>query len=306
MNREYVMLATAHKDLDNIPKDMLWSIKYDGMRSFWVPTTRGLRVQQVPFCDDPIPDQICTGLFSRYGKVLHAPDVFLDRLPEYPLDGELWTGRNDFQRLVSICRGHNSDWTLVAYMVFDSPRYLDLFTDGRINNNIVKEKLIVAADNAHLRGNDFCSGSEPFLEMYRRLDKATCWNGTVRLATQFELDSVRTELDREVALGGEGLIGRGINSRWVPKRTKSVIKLKPTQDDECVIVDHLPGEGKHHGRLGSYTVIWKGKRFNLSGMNDYDREHPLAKGTMITFRYKTLTADGFPREARFVREFTWL
>lgn len=299
------MLASTHKNIDQLPEGMLWSIKYDGMRAFWVPTTRGLPVHQVPFCNDPVHERICTGLFSRYGKVIHAPRSFLDQLPDHPLDGELYTGRNDFQRLISICRAHNGDWSPVSFRVFDCPRYLDLFTDGRINNNIVKEKMIVSSHNSHLVGKSFMDGTLPFRQFYKKLMDANFWNTHVQLVEQTFLTPLQAKqfMNNELELGGEGVIGRKVNSVWVPKRTSNMAKVKPTIDDEAVVINHLPGEGKYVGMLGAYLVSWKGKEFKLSGMNDYDRQHPLVRGTTITFRYRTLTTDGYPREARFVREF---
>ena len=41
---------------------------------------------------------------SRQGNLFHAPDWFVEQLPETPLDGELWLGRTSFQRAFSIVR----------------------------------------------------------------------------------------------------------------------------------------------------------------------------------------------------------
>jgi DNA ligase-1 len=41
---------------------------------------------------------------SRQGNLYHAPDWFLEGLPNVPLDGELWIDRKAFQRTVSIVR----------------------------------------------------------------------------------------------------------------------------------------------------------------------------------------------------------
>ncbi len=305
MQREYVMLSTPLKDKAP-PKGMYWSTKYDGMRALWIPTARGLPVAKVPFCDDPQDNRICTGLFSRYGRVLHASDSFLNQLPDIPLDGELWTGRNDFQKLVSICRSHEADWSPIKYMVFDSPRYADIFTDGKVNNSIVKMKQIRTSENTHLFGKDLCPTMSTFKETYVRLLDSSIWNDAVQLVRQSLLNSERAineALEAELALFGEGLIGRYTSSVWVPKRTKLVVKLKPSSDDEAVIVGHTDGVGKYQGMLGAYVVQWGKKTFQLSGMSDYDREHPLKIGTRVTFRYRTLTSDGYPREARFVREY---
>ena len=41
---------------------------------------------------------------SRQGNLYHAPDWFIEGLPDVPLDGELWLDRKKFQRTVSIVR----------------------------------------------------------------------------------------------------------------------------------------------------------------------------------------------------------
>src|SRR5512146_419242 len=60
---------------------------------------------------------------SRQGNLFHAPDYFLDGLPETALDGELWIGRKKFQRTVSIVRRQDKTdlWNEVRFVVFDAP-----------------------------------------------------------------------------------------------------------------------------------------------------------------------------------------
>src|SRR5208283_303367 len=60
---------------------------------------------------------------SRQGNVFHAPDWFVRGLPDAALDGELWIGRKQFQRTVSIVRRQDGGelWKEVRYLVFDAP-----------------------------------------------------------------------------------------------------------------------------------------------------------------------------------------
>ena len=62
-------------------------------------------------------------LISRLGNRFHAPDWFLEGLPEIPLDGELWIGRKAFQRTVGIVRRQDKTdlWKEVRYVAFDAP-----------------------------------------------------------------------------------------------------------------------------------------------------------------------------------------
>src|SRR5918998_891176 len=43
-------------------------------------------------------------LLSRLGNMFHAPDWFIDGLPDHPLDGELFLDRKSFQKTVAIVR----------------------------------------------------------------------------------------------------------------------------------------------------------------------------------------------------------
>ena len=97
----------------------LMSEKLDGMRAFWRPETRGMRFQEVPWAkrDKDSRDHVCTGLWSRQGKVIFCPWDLGDK----PLDGELWLGRGGFQAVMSICKtlSPGPGWKEVKYCVFE-------------------------------------------------------------------------------------------------------------------------------------------------------------------------------------------
>src|SRR5262249_52968060 len=80
--------------------------------------TPGVPTEQVPWASIPDPKTgkpkskvkpLATGLWSRYGNPIIAPDDFLNLLPCVPLDGELWAGRGSFQLCRSICGGDSPD-----------------------------------------------------------------------------------------------------------------------------------------------------------------------------------------------------
>jgi DNA ligase-1 len=64
------------------PAGYWMSEKLDGVRAFWTGTH----------------------FLSRQGNRFHAPAWFTAGLPLEPLDGELWLGRKQLQRTVSIVR----------------------------------------------------------------------------------------------------------------------------------------------------------------------------------------------------------
>lgn len=66
---------------------------------------------------------------------------------------------------------------------------------------------------------------------------------------------------------------------------------------------HLPGKGKHLGRLGALLVeMPSGKQFKLGGgFTDAQRENPPRIGGLVTYKYYGLSQRGIPKFASFMR-----
>jgi DNA ligase 1 len=228
------------------------SEKLDGVRAYW------------------------DGLFfvSRQGNRFHAPRWFTKGLPMGPLDGELWIGRQAFQRTVSIVRRQDAGdaWKQVKYVVFDAPT-LDLPFEQRA------------------------------VEIFRLVERAKYANGLAQVQCQ-GTDHLRMRLSTMVAAGGEGLMLRQPESRYEIGRSSTLLKVKQFQDAEARVIEHLPGAGRHRGRMGALLVeLPNGKRFSVgTGFTDAQRNKPPALGSTITFRYQELTDGGIPRFPSFVRE----
>ncbi len=122
------------------------SEKLDGTRCFWDGgLTRGLPTEQVPWASvtDPKTGKrksklkpVATGLWSRYGNPIMAPDWCLNQLPCCPLDGELWAGRGKFQLCRSICAGDEPDdrFKQIVFAVYSTPPLASIFASGEIKN----------------------------------------------------------------------------------------------------------------------------------------------------------------------------
>jgi DNA ligase 1 len=278
--REYCQLFKKMDGLEGLRVPGWWySEKYDGEHAIWDGgVSRGLR--GVPWCGDPTV--VCTGLFSRYGSVIHAPDWWLDRLPRgVILEGELWTGYDDRSRLMSIVRrkDYGGEWSVVRYICFDAPPPVT-WLEEKVSRGGVK----------HVATKWAVTGKR--LEVARSV-----WDDCV-VRVQ---DGMALWKDVE-ARGGEGVVGVRGNSWYENKRVDWCLKYKPFLDDEGVVVRVIPGDGRHSGRMGSVEVKWSGGSFVLgTGFTDAERDAGLAVGTMITFRYRALSADGVPLEARYWR-----
>lgn len=144
--REFLQLAETFDPEKHSIAGWYVSEKLDGMRTLWDGgISRRLPVDQVPYAGllDPKTGQPkvklkshATGLWSRYGNPIMAPDWFLDRLPPVPLDGELWAGRGNFQLAMSICRKDEPDqrFDQLDYAIYGMPSFDVLFQTGEIKN----------------------------------------------------------------------------------------------------------------------------------------------------------------------------
>lgn len=353
--REFLQLAQTFDMTQNVA-GWFASIKLDGWRAFWDGgITRGMLCTDIPWANTAkdaryvtIPK--ATGLWSRYGKPIQAPDWWLDRLPGIPMDGELWGGHGSFQKVMSTTKQliPGAGWEEVTYRIFDLPSYREVFADGEIRNkgkyekkfdnilNWILPRLPESLPQSCIRGGRT-------FEITVQLLKQLAANETVIPLHQellpYSVNAAKTRAvemaEAEVQMGGEGIMVRMGNSFWVPKRVRTMLKVKPSQDAEGTVIGYIWGEetalgSKLLGKMGSVLVEWKGKRFNLSGFTDEERkmgsrtlsgaevfgigcDHPgkqvsseienflFPRGSQITFTYRSLTDAGLPKEARFLR-----
>lgn len=206
---------------------------------------------------------------SRRNNLYHAPDWFVAGLPSHPLDGELWFARGQFQPASDIARSQGTPerWKGLKYLVFDAPDAKGPFED----------RLKFLEDNLGGWKNTFTT-----------LHPQTTCTGT---------DHLIEELDRVVALGGEGLMLRKPRSDYERRRSSTLLKVKRFLDTEVVVTDYEAGKGRHKGRVGALWVkLSNGKECKVgTGLKDKDRDNPPAKGTVITVKYQDVTPDGVLR-----------
>ena len=212
---------------------------------------------------------------SRLGNELLAPDWFVEALPAHPLDGELFGGRGAFQRTVSIVRraDRGEAWRQIRFVVFDAPEL-----EGGFEARLDAVRTLAAAWPA---------------DVARVLDHVRC-DGPAALSA---------ELARIEALGGEGVMLRQPASAYVAGRSDVLLKVKSFVEAEARVLEHLPGTGRHEGRLGALRVeLADGTRFKVgTGFSDAEREHPPPIGAIVTFRYQELTRAGVPRFPSYLR-----
>ncbi len=144
--REFLQLANKYRPGKDKIAGWYLSEKLDGTRCFWDGgISRDVPTELVPWASiiDPKTGKkkakikpTATGLWTRYGNPIIAPDSFLNLLPCIPLDGELWAGRGKFQLCRSICAGDTPDprFDCIEFAVYGTPPLSRVFSDGEIKN----------------------------------------------------------------------------------------------------------------------------------------------------------------------------
>ena len=215
-------------------------------------------------------------LVSRGGNIYHAPKWFIEKLPKEKLDGELWISRQSFELVLSTVRDKSPDneaWKKIKFMVFDMP---ELEADF---NERLKHMQIFIADL-----------EIPWVKMVKQ------WKVKSHPSLMQELKLITTA-------GAEGLILHKGASFYKGKRSGDLLKVKPYEDAEAIVIKHIKGKGKYSEMLGAMLVeIPNGKRFKIgSGFTDSERSNPPDIGETITYQFRGKTKNGIPRFATFLR-----
>ena len=212
----------------------------------------------------------------RSGRAVNAPPWFIAKLPAQALDGELWLARGRFEALSGIVRKtepQDDEWRQIKYMIFELPNTSGTFAERaqRI------EEILAGTHWPQLIA----------VEQFRVSDRA----------------ALKRKLDQVVRGGGEGLMLHLADAGYVTGRSDVLLKLKPLQDTEAVVIEHVPGKGKYRGMLGALRVqMADGKKFLIgTGFSDIVRKNPPPLGTTVTYTYRGLTQTGLPRFASYFR-----
>ncbi len=236
------------------PAGWLVSEKLDGVRALW----DGQRLR------------------FRSGRDIAAPANFLQRLPQQPLDGELWLARGRFDELSGLVRRSVPDaaaWASLRFMVFELPD-----APGPFAQRAAALQQIVA----RVGFNQLLA-----LEQSPVADAA----------------ALQARLDATVAAGGEGLMLHRADAPYVTGRSELLRKLKPQDDAEAVVIAHQAGRGALAGQTGALRVRSSdGREFDVgTGLAEAQRRTPPAIGTRITYTHRGLTSSGLPRFASYLR-----
>lgn len=212
----------------------------------------------------------------RSGREINAPRWFVDGLPKRPLDGELWIARGAFERLSGIVRKDvpdDGEWRQVRYMIFELPGAPGTFRER----------------------------AEVMRQIAR--DANVPWLREIEQFSAVDRNSLQKRFKEVVKAGGEGLMLHRADALYETGRSDTLLKMKPWEDAEAVVIGHLPGKGKYAGMLGALRLrLPDGREFSLgTGFTDEQRRNPPPLGSTVTYRYRDITSSGLPRFASFLR-----
>jgi len=373
--REFLQLAHTYKPEKHGIAGHWTSDKLDGQRCFWDGgVSRGVPKKNVPWANTAkdarykIP-QIATGLWSRYGNVIHAPEWWLDELPLCFLDGEGYCEdiryRQELSSIIKQLIPNSEDWKKPKFYVFGIPPIEEIFKSGWIKNVNFTKYIDGDKCRAFIGSYDFLYASTPNTtsrSVYHKLDEILTGNIVALRHQQYELDFNTTIAIKQVAHrleiatsvpGGEGIVVRNPDSKWQAERCHSLLKVKGEDDAEAVVIGYTAGKltdlgSKHLGYVGALIIDFRGSKMELAGLNDGERvmidinvehaakaagedpvmtellskqfaydwavNHPgqevpkhfdsllIPKGSIVTIKYRGLSKDGIPQEARYWRK----
>jgi hypothetical protein len=253
IRRKFLMEATKYTRNHTVGGYYL-SEKLDGVRAFWDGgLSRGLKTTDIPYASVNSPRTLipkapdtATGLWSKEGKVIKAPDWFLNQLPCLPLDGEIWLGRGRRKDCKLMARGKYKDaWKLAEYAIFDSPSYEMFFQTGSIVNqtihlqiDAVKTQQWAVTRTSQLFEQAYFIDSGPIEKVLAVLRDYVPSEGQIYLAHQrklpvhvLEAEKVAmTQLVKILKAGGEGIILRDPEDIWQPQRSLGYLYCEKIYD----------------------------------------------------------------------------
>lgn len=323
MAKKY-FLQKAHKARpDIINAAFEWSIKLDGIRALWDGGVSRGRTD-APWA----PGVKATGLWTINAKVIHAPDWWLDTMPNYICDGELWAGPQRFQFVSSVVRRKIPDhrWAEIKFM-----HHTEITVDDFLATRKVDEKHCQVAIVPEFKDYFWLPNSQPSVggKFYETLP----WYA---VPTTDTWDGVNSILDELLAKGHEGIMLKPINSVYTCERSWELLKLKPYSTATVQVIGVFSGAetdrgSMHRGRMGSLVCKYRNNTFKVSGFQhhlrglvskrgdidaaEYAYDHPAEElpsfiesehfpnGSYIEIKYRELTTyREVPKDPRYFRK----
>jgi len=214
---------------------------------------------------------------TRNNNTFYPPPFFAKNFPDEILDGELFLERGEFSKTISIVRKQQAHdgWKDIKFLVFDGPEL-----GGNFKTRLRKLSKI-------FKGN-----KSEFVELHKH---EVCK----------DKDHLDEEMERVIALKGEGMMVRDPKSYYEYRRSDKMLKVKKAYDAEAVVIKKIKGTGRCSNMMGAILCRNNdGIEFKVgSGFTDADRRNPPKMGSIITYKYYEVTKSGKPRFPIYLRPY---
>ena len=270
------MLAKLYRD---------YSSKIDFSKECWIAQCKFNGMRCVATKD---------GLFTRKGEryltckhIEEELKPFFDEHPDAVLDGELFNENlrqqlNEISKLIRKTvhitqEDLDRSRSLVKYYVYDGYGFDKYTKDDHYDQR--KPKI------------------DQYFHKYSYVELVQNWS----VQSSSDLEKVYADY---VDAGHEGIMLRNCKAPYENKRSKYLLKVKPEDDSEAVIVDIIEGEGNWSKTGKTITLKWGDKVFDASFKGSYEQAKQFLVdkdqwiGKTVTFLYNGLTGLGTPNFAR--------
>lgn len=256
------------------------------------------------------------GLFTRKGEqyasiphIVASLEPLFERFADLVLDGEGYNHdlRFKLNELMKILRTTKSS-KITSELLNRSEQIVRLYVYDGYGFETLEDLTIKICDGSVIKvpaGTPITASTGNLIrrEALKALLKNVPYVVWVPYHTAATMDDVYKIYDDAVADGYEGAMIRNVNAPYEHKRSYNLLKVKPTDDAEGVIIAIHEGTGNASGLAATATIKWNGKTFDATFKGSQETRRQILKdkadwiGREVTFCYNGLTGLGTPNYA---------
>lgn len=257
------------------------------------------------------------GLFTRKGEpyasiphIVEGLQSLFDKWPDLVLDGEgynhdLRFKLNELMKILRTTKGSK----LTPELMQRSEQIVRLYVYDGFGFETLEDILVKLPDGSTMsapKGTLITADTDNLLrrEALKSFLKDVPYMVWVPYRLAATLDEVYRIYDGDVKDGYEGSMIRNCKARYeIGKRSYNLLKVKPTDDSEGVILNIVEGTGNASGLAATATIRWNGKEFSATFKGSQETRRKILQerddwiGKEITFCYNGLTGLNTPNYA---------
>jgi ATP-dependent DNA ligase len=222
--------------------------------------------------------------YFTLGHLFDALGSFFEKFPTVRLDGEIYNHEynTDFNKIISLTRKKKPTSADLAEAASKLQFHVfDMFDSDRPDMTTIERQEFLHMEVA---------GIDSMIKIVENI----MYEPTIETIEEAHASYIED--------GYEGIMLKNPSEPYIFTRTKHLQKYKAFDDDEFLVLDITPGNGRRAGMMGRLICQTKdGKEFGASGRGNDELFTELLVnkdkyiGKLATIRYQNLTPDGIPR-----------